>query len=149
VEAHFRRTDTTARVGGISAKSVFQIGGAGSVGTGSLRGMPHLVELRAAGFSTWPFDPPSPWRVVEIYPRLLTGPVHKRNLDDRIRYLQNSPWVMSERFAQSVHASEDAFDAAISALMMDRHAGELASLEQTSDSVTLLEGEVWAPRHVP
>jgi hypothetical protein len=32
-------------------KSVFQIGGAGAVGTGSLRGMRHLAELAAADFA--------------------------------------------------------------------------------------------------
>ena len=37
------------------AKSVFQVGGAGAVGTASLRGMPLLRTLRAAGFSIWPF----------------------------------------------------------------------------------------------
>ncbi len=35
--------------------SVFQIGGAGAVGVGSIRGMPVLRRLRAAGFSIWPF----------------------------------------------------------------------------------------------
>ena len=39
-------------------KSVFQIGGAGAVGTGSLRGMRHLADLADAGFAIWPFDDP-------------------------------------------------------------------------------------------
>ncbi len=38
--------------------SSFQIGGAGAVGTGTLRGLPMLARLRAAGWSVWPFDPP-------------------------------------------------------------------------------------------
>jgi hypothetical protein len=58
-------------------KSVFQIGGAGPVGTGSLRGMPILHRLTVAGFSVWPFDPPGWPRIVEIYPRVLTGAVNK------------------------------------------------------------------------
>lgn len=54
LEAHLRQSEAAIKVGGISTKSPFQIGGAGSVGTGSLRGMPHLLDLRAAGFSIWP-----------------------------------------------------------------------------------------------
>ena len=76
---HFRATEAAiASVGGIRPKSTFQIGGAGSVGTGSLRGFAVLARLRAAGFSIWPFDAPArPPVAVEIYPRLLTGPVVK------------------------------------------------------------------------
>ena len=48
-----------AAVGGIRPKSTFQIGGAGSVGTGSVRGWPALVRLREAGFAIWPFDQPA------------------------------------------------------------------------------------------
>ncbi|HEY4025807.1 MAG TPA: hypothetical protein VGO86_05190, partial [Candidatus Dormibacteraeota bacterium] len=59
------------------AKSVFQIGGAGAVGTGSLRGFPLLRRLRAEGFAVWPFDPPRLPMAMEIFPRLLTGPVIK------------------------------------------------------------------------
>ncbi len=51
------------------AKSTFQIGGAGAVGTGAIRGMPHLLRLREAGFAVWPFDPSGPRTVVEVYPR--------------------------------------------------------------------------------
>ena len=50
--------ERAARVRGIAPKSVFQIGGAGSVGTASLRGMPVLQRLREAGFAVWPFDRP-------------------------------------------------------------------------------------------
>src|SRR5688572_17311154 len=82
-----RRTDRDVpRTGSIRPKSVFQVGGAGAVGTGSLRGMRTLHRLRAAGFSIWPFDPPGWPRVVEIYPRLLTGPVNKSSLTHRMEY---------------------------------------------------------------
>jgi len=46
--------ETDRRVKG--AKSVFQIGGAGAVGTGSLRGWETLAALGQAGFSIWPFE---------------------------------------------------------------------------------------------
>ena len=41
--------------------------------------------------------------------------------------------------------SEDAFDAGLSALVMDRHAAGLARLKPSTDPVTLLEGDVWRP----
>src|ERR1700722_945061 len=47
----FRHTDLALR-----AKSPFQIGGAGAVGTGSIRGMPMLARLYQAGFHLWPFQ---------------------------------------------------------------------------------------------
>src|SRR5215203_1504085 len=67
-------------------KSVFQIGGAGSVGTGSLRGMVTLLKLHEAGFRIWPFDSPVHPIAFEIYPRLLTGPIIKSNADHRMEY---------------------------------------------------------------
>jgi hypothetical protein len=142
---HLRRAERSLSVGGISAKSTFQIGGAGAVGTGSIRGMPHLRRLRAAGFSIWPFDPPARWTVLEIYPRLCTGPVHKSDPEQRARYLQVWPWELPDQFAASMLGSEDAFDAAISAIVMDQFLAELVALPQTSDPVTLLEGDVWRP----
>jgi hypothetical protein len=146
---HLRRAERHAVVGGIGAKSVFQIGGAGSVGTGSLRGMPHLRRLHQAGFSIWPFHPASAWPVMEIYPRLLTGPVHKSIRQDRARYLRHAPWRLPPPMAARMVDSEDAFDAAISALVMDRHVAELALLGPASDPVTLLEGDVWRPSSSP
>jgi hypothetical protein len=141
----FRRAEQAISVGGISPKSTFQIGGAGTVGTGSIRGMPHLRQLRAAGFRIWPFDPPSAWTVLEIYPRLLTGPVRKRDHERRAEYLDAAPWSVAPRFAAAIVASEDAFDAAISALAMHAHLADLAALPQATDPLTLLEGDVWRP----
>ena len=62
--SHFRLSELALK----GPKSVFQVGGAGAVGTGSIRGMPLLLRLREAGFAIWPFHEGSP-RVVEIYPR--------------------------------------------------------------------------------
>jgi hypothetical protein len=107
--------------------------------------MPHLVELRAAGFGIWPFDPASPTTVLEVYPRLLTGPVRKSSRDHRAAYLAEAPWAVAPAFASSIIESEDAFDAAISALVMGGHLTDLASLRQSTDPVTLLEGDVWRP----
>jgi hypothetical protein len=146
---HLRRTERLAIAGGIAAKSVFQIGGAGSVGTGSLRGMPLLPRLHQGGFSIWPFHPASPWTVMEIYPRLLTGPVHKRNRVDRSAYLDRAPWAIAPVFVDSMVGSEDAFDAGISALVMSAHATDLTMLGPTTDPVTLLEGDMWRPAADP
>jgi hypothetical protein len=124
------------------AKSVFLVGGAGAVGTGSLRGMPHLGHLRDAGFRIWPFDEPGLPLVVEIYPRALTGAVHKRNAAARGWYLDALGF--PARFRAAAERSEDAFDAAVSALVMSRWAG-WSSLRRPSDPVRLLEGEIWTP----
>jgi hypothetical protein len=86
--------------------------------------------------------------VVELYPRLCTGPVHKRNREDRVRYLDGSDLSMPEPFHHSSCTSEDAFDAAISALVMDRHADDLEALTQATDPVALLEGSIWVPRNI-
>ena len=87
-DAHFRRTELSVpRLSGIAPKSMFQIGGAGSVGTGSIRGMPLLHALHTAGAHVWPFDPPGWPLVLEIYPRLLTGPVVKSHAPSRQSFL--------------------------------------------------------------
>ena len=41
---------------GIQPKSPFQVGGSGSVGTGSLRAMEWLLKLWEGGFRVWPFE---------------------------------------------------------------------------------------------
>ncbi|HEY1830470.1 MAG TPA: DUF429 domain-containing protein [Acidimicrobiales bacterium] len=148
LEEHLRRTERVATIGGIAAKSTFQIRGAGTVGTGSLRGMPYLLDLQRAGFCIAPFDPPSCHTVVEVYPRLMTGPVHKRNLADRAAYLERSRWTLSPGQRALAASSEDAFDAAITALVMDEHANELRRVRPTDDPDLRLEGWMWAPNNI-
>ncbi len=131
-------------------KSVFQIGGAGAVGTGSLRGMRHLAQLAEAEFAIWPFDEPGLPLVVEIYPRLFTpkGLVKSRHLERRAHLTQTFPDqnpILLERAA----GSEDAFDATISALTMVRHLDELENLRPfPPGSPQLIEGCIWSPRTV-
>ena len=142
---HFRRTEDAAdSVSGISAKSCFQIGGAGAVGTGSIRGMPFLSRMREAGIAVWPFDSPTLPFVVEIYPRILTGPVKKSCELDRSVYLKKQWANIPETMRSRVAGSEDAFDAAISALVMDRHIAELCNLNP-SDKIDRIEGKIWNP----
>ena len=135
-----------AAVGGIRPKSTFQIGGAGSVGTGSVRGWPALVRLREAGFAIWPFDrPASPPVAVEIYPRVFTGPVVKSSGSARAGVLDaRSPALRPELRDRAV-ASEDAFDAAVSALAMSIHENQLRTLARVDDEISRREGRVWTP----
>lgn len=144
---HFRRTDREASgPEGANPKSVFQIGGAGSVGTGSIRGMPHLTELRSAGFSIWPFHAPALPLVIEIYPRLLTGPVVKSRDAERSAYLARCLPRLGDVLARKAASSHDAFDAAVSAVVMSRHADEIAALAKSRDPTERIEGRIWWPR---
>jgi hypothetical protein len=133
-------------VGGIRPKSTFQIGGAGSVGTGSVRGWPALLRLRAAGFAIWPFDESArPPVAVEIYPRALTGAVVKSDVSERIRLLDARYPAIPPELRDHAIASEDAFDAAVSALVMSRHERDLRALPRLRDTLTRREGWVWTP----
>lgn len=144
--ADFRETDRAVpAIGGVRPKSVFQVGGAGAVGTGSLRGMPVLRTLRAAGFRIWPFDPPEPPFVVEIYPRLLTGPVVKGRAEARAAALEARVGQLNEAQRAAATASEDAFDAALAALGMAAAVPALAALPFPPDPLARLEGAIWVP----
>jgi hypothetical protein len=142
-----------ARIAGIAPKSVFQIGGAGAVGTASLRGMPGLLTLRSAGFRIWPFDAPSVKRpmVVEIYTRLMTGAVTKSSEAARTAYLakkrkENVLYAgLSRGVMAKVRGSEDAFDALVSAMVMVENRAEFSQLRRAEDEVFRMEGRTWVP----
>jgi Protein of unknown function (DUF429) len=143
---HTRHTEAAVHsLSGVLPKSVFQIGGAGAVGTGSIRGMPVLDRLRDAGFSIWPFDPPGWPLAVEIYPRVLTGRVNKSNHAARIEYLRTVFPDVPANMGALAASNDDAFDAAVSALVMARCAGELLALEAT-EPWAAREGKIWEPR---
>ena len=125
-------------------KSVFQIGGAGAVGTGSIRGMPMLLTLRAAGWAVWPFDAPSSHTLAEIYPRLFTGPVVKRNEAARAAYIGGLRIAAHKKFIGEMIASEDAFDAGVSAIEMSRVVTK-SPLPHPDDPLTQIEGRIWVP----
>lgn len=134
-----------APVAGIRPKSVFQIGGAGSVGTGSLRGMPLLERLHRAGARVWPFDDAGWPLVVEIYPRLLTRAVVKSSMVQRERYLDAVFPLLALEHRQAAIVSEDAFDAAVSALVMAACVADLETLPPELDPCLRLEGRIWHP----
>jgi hypothetical protein len=146
-----------AKVRGITPKSPFQIGGSGSVGTGSLRAMPFLLKLREAGFRVWPFEDaalkekkPQPL-LVEMYTRLLTGAVAKSNPVARKTYLaaKRREDTAYARLSRGVMAkalgSEDGFDALVCAMEMVRWQEEFAGLRATKDAALRLEGITWRP----
>jgi hypothetical protein len=141
----FRRTEQELRVPGVQPKSVFQLVGAGQVGRGSLRGMGALHRLAGAGFRIWPFDPPGLPSLVEIFPRVLTGPVRKSRRGERERYLETVP--MRPELGRLAATGEDAFDAAISALVMAARVDELRALPAAPDDA--LEGRIWRPEERP
>jgi hypothetical protein len=141
-EQRFRRTENSLRLPGTQPKSVFQLVGAGQVGRGSLYGMQALHRLTDAGFQVWPFDPPALPLAVEIYPRVLTGPVRKSSPSERERYLEAVP--MRPDLRRLAAASEDAFDATISALVMAARVEELNALPAEPDYA--IEGKIWRPR---
>jgi hypothetical protein len=137
-----RRTEREVRGPGVQPKSVFQLVGAGQVGRGSLYGMGALHRLAGAGFRIWPFDPLALPLVVEIFPRVLTGPVRKSSPTERERYLRAVP--MRPELGRLAAASEDAFDAAISAVVMAARVEELRTLAGAPGYA--LEGRIWQPR---
>lgn len=141
-EPQHRRTELA---GAGAPKSVFQIGGAGAVGTGSIRGMPHLASLRAEGFAIWPFDSPTSTLVVEIYPRLLTGAGPKSQVGWCRAYLDAIDWPADHAQRAIAAGREDSFDAAVSALRMWQNRVELDQLQTSSDDVDVMEGRIWAP----
>ena len=142
---HLRRTEWLAgRRLKTRPKSTFQIGGAGAVGTGSLRGMPHLLELQDAGCAVWPFGAAGHVTIVELYPRLLTGPVTKSRPECRAAYLQDIARLWSPQHRLAAEASEDAFDAVVSALEMNARWQTLPE-PHTLDRLFALEGLIWDP----
>ncbi|WP_035349424.1 hypothetical protein [Edaphobacter aggregans] len=150
--------ERAAKVRGITPKSPFQIGGSGSVGTGSLRAMPFLLRMWEAGFRVWPYESaqlkdarPRPL-LVEMYTRLMTGAVAKSNESARRRYLAAKKRKSDALYAglgrgvlMKAQGSEDAFDALVSCLEMVRWKGEFAGLKATEDEVLRLEGITWRP----
>jgi hypothetical protein len=74
--------------------------------------------------------------VVEIYPRVLTGRMIKS--DRRARRKLLSKWKLPEAFQLLAEESEDALDAAVSALVMSRYPARYAAPSS-------LEGMIWLP----
>jgi hypothetical protein len=140
-ERAFRRTELELKAAaGIQPKSVFQLVGAGQVGSASLTGMQALNVLDRRGFRIWPFDDRNGPLVVEIFPRVLTGRVVKSAPAARAAFVAELN--LSDDHRRAAEASEDAFDALASALVMARGIDELMGLRPQRDYA--LEGKIWA-----
>ena len=147
----FRQTDEDHRSSNI--KSVFQIsGGAGTVGTGTIRGLPKLSRLQEAGAAIWPFDVPNPDgpNVIELYPRLfyrraVTNNMSVSGRNSRQSYLDKRYPRLEGYWRDVMIGSDDAFDAGISALAMSAYAKDLQKLKPATQSPKILEGEIWSP----
>ncbi|MEY4226282.1 MAG: hypothetical protein RL190_1039 [Actinomycetota bacterium] len=142
-EPQLRACEEGWSVRGIVPKSVFQIGGAGAVGTGTVRGIPHLPRLAAAGWAIWPYEPAGRHTVCEIWPRLLTGPVAKSRAADRRAWLRRHA-DLGRRLLDRAASSEDAFDAAASALRLSA-ARDLARALRTPPPGDPREGAMLVP----
>jgi hypothetical protein len=149
--------ERAAKMRGITPKSPFQIGGSGSVGTGSLRAMRMLERLHDAGFRFWPLENaaidakvPRPL-VVEMYTRLMTGAVAKSNAEARRKYLAAKRKTdalyasLGRAVLSKAQGSEDAFDALVSVIEMARYADEFGGLKATRDPELRREGLTWRP----
>ena len=144
---HFRGADRDVpAVAGITPKSVFQINGGGAVGTGSIRGMPILRQLRDAGFAVWPFDARRLPMLVEIYPRILTGAVSKASKSERERYLSERYPALAADVVVKASGSDDAFDAVVSALVMAREIRDLDGFAMERAEGARMEGAIWLPK---
>jgi hypothetical protein len=149
--------ERAAKMRGITPKSPFQIGGSGSVGTGSLRAMTMLERLHDAGFRIWPLESsaidaktPRPL-MVEMYTRLMTGAVAKSNPEARRKYLsaKRKTDALYAQLGRAVLAkaqgSEDAFDALASVIEMARYAEQFGKLKATHNPELRREGLTWRP----
>lgn len=143
-----RRTDietaALAAPGGLMPRSPFQVSGAGSVGASTVRGLPHLLRLREAGFRIWPWDDAEPPVAIEIWTRVAIGPTVKSDPDAR-RQAAEAAAGIPDRLLRDVCETEDAFDAALSAIWLSENADHLAGTPRTGDSDYVAEGCTWVP----
>jgi hypothetical protein len=95
----------------------------------------------------WPFDPLSSHTLVEIYPRLFTGPVVKRSREARAGFLAESFPPVSNPLRLAMTESEDAFDAGVSAQRMSV-AFPRAHWPAITNADMQIEGAIWDPDRV-
>jgi hypothetical protein len=84
-------------------------------------------------------------RAVEIYPRVLTGPVNKSSWRRRREFLFDRFPDQAAPLLERAAGSEDAFDAAASALVMAGHAEALSQLPPAVGLPYAIEGRIWRP----
>lgn len=146
----FRRTEQASARPGARPQSPFQLSGAGSVGSQSLRGMAQLHRLE--GVHVWPFDDPGWPLVLEVFPRLLAREL-RPDLGDMTggalveEVLESSPptlWGERDDWRDAVAESQDAFDAVMSAWGLWACRRGLAALGAEADATYRAEGRIWS-----
>lgn len=144
-QGRYRETERAMGDAGFPPESIFKCVGAKQVGPGSVRGMPHLLELQQAGFSIWPFDEPELPLVVEIYPACLyPKTVTKSRREARRSHLDASYPEVCPSCRSAMAGNDDAFDAGVSALVMWEQRPAFTRLEKARGT-RALEGEIWRP----
>jgi hypothetical protein len=123
-------TDRRACEAAANAASPFLLAGPKQVGTGTIRGMPFLVELAARGWSIWPFDPPTGRTIVEVYPSVTGVDVAALTTD-----------TLPERWRRIASMVPDARDATRAAIAMWERQEELEEID--TGAIDPLEGAIW------
>lgn len=147
----YRGTERTVReTTGVLGYSVFQLSGAGSVGSQSVRGVGRLLELRELGWAVWPFDPPDAHTIVEVFPKayrsLVTGqelrsdPTAQR---DALISAMDRDLHMEPDLLRVLEEDYAATDAMLAAWLLWRNDPDLPDL--TDDPVAMVEGQIWLP----
>jgi NTP pyrophosphatase (non-canonical NTP hydrolase) len=137
--------------GGRKPESLFHLVGPRQVGPGSVRGMSALLSLGrqdGRGYNIWPFQSPEPPLVVEIYPAALyQAHVTKSSKESRQTFLEKqfSEKQLTPGLRDLAASTDDSFDAAVSALRMWQHLGDLPQEQPPAESPYRIEGQIWLP----
>ena len=118
----------------------------GFVGATKIESKPERVpvpdRLAARGLRLSPFDSQA------FEQRLERGwwPLLRSRYPDPPASLDPGRWTADQRaFLERAAGSEDAFDAAVSALVMSEHEAELRVLGPLADPAYGIEGKIWRP----
>lgn len=123
---HWRVCELTFNArGGGKASTLFDCVGAAQVAKASLAGMRVLHRLRGS-YAIWPFDPPGPRTVVEIYGRAMLRHAGGRGLKIRDRAALDAALAQlgSAPFAGHETLDDNRTDALVTAAALRRMAGE-------------------------
>jgi hypothetical protein len=144
-----RRTDRQLRIPGARPSSFFKVSGPGSVGAQALLGMPELLTLCDVGVTVWPLDVPPLPVAVEVFPRALAhllaaDAARRTGADFRAAVVARHPEAFGD-LAGVVAGNQDAFDAAVVAVALDRARDLVGQLIGTRAEQDLREGAILIP----